>query len=836
MPTTINASNTSGGAVVTGDGSGVLELQSGGVTGITVNGANVTVAGTLTATGGVSGGLVSPATVAGNSSAGAEIRLPEDTDNGTNYVALKAANALAANLTLTLPAADGTNGQFLQTNGSGALGFATVASVTPGGSTGQLQYNNAGAFGGVSSGTTGQVLTSAGAGSVPTWSNTGVQQFTASGSITAGQPVCLRSDGAVEVATGFQQAEALGAAQVRAGADSTGQKIIVPIPNTSNLLIIVNNGSTQQALVASVSGETITYNTATTVPWGAVDNGIACTFDPVSGKALITFMENASTGTLRGVVCTITGTTVAFGSAQVIASLGSSDSRQASCYDPLRQQIIIGTVYSSPQTFAIWRATISGTTFTASGQFTAITGTGVNSGINLLYDTAVDRIVAVSQSSSVNNVQLVSNSGTAFALAGSSAALGITPVENGVTFDSVNNKYVAVAANGSNNPVARTFSITASSITVDAAPTFPVLPESRTISGGTSFSGPKASYDVVAQKVVYLFYTNANNIRYITSSGFGASMAFSSYNETALLTRLPRIAYLPAQNRTIFYIINDSNGANLRIFLPAADTSNTQNFIGLAAASATTGQSLNVTVTGGTNANQTGLVTGTSYFLTSLGALTTAGGVRVGEALSATSMFVEGRLNSSGTPSSSTFLRGDGAFAALPAATSTLIASGTLTSAAANILVNNLNVTAYNSIILEVKLTPESGGQNLLLSFVAPAGTSANGQLYVGYSFVLSNSGAVSGTTTNGGSKVALTSASASSSSELYAIVNVQQTNQTTTKRGFNLSSFGDTAASIGHIRVGGGYSNASSWGGFLIEPSSGNLVAGSSYRIYGVI
>ena len=128
MPTTINASNTSGGAVVTGDGSGILELQSGGVTALTANGANVTVAGTLTATGGISGGLVSPATVAGNSTAGAEIRLPEDTDNGSNYVALKAANALAANLTFTLPDADGTSGQLLQTNGSGTLSFATPAS------------------------------------------------------------------------------------------------------------------------------------------------------------------------------------------------------------------------------------------------------------------------------------------------------------------------------------------------------------------------------------------------------------------------------------------------------------------------------------------------------------------------------------------------------------------------------------------------------------------------------------------------------------------------------------------------------------------------------------
>jgi len=162
MPTTINASNTTGGAVVTGDGSGILELQSGGVTALTANGANVTVAGTLTTT----SGLASPVTVAGNSTAGAEIRLPEDTDNGANYVALKAANSIASNVTFTLPAADGSSGQFLRTDGAGTL---TFSSVSPGGTTGQVQYNNAGAFGAVASGTAGQVLTSGGAGVAPSF-------------------------------------------------------------------------------------------------------------------------------------------------------------------------------------------------------------------------------------------------------------------------------------------------------------------------------------------------------------------------------------------------------------------------------------------------------------------------------------------------------------------------------------------------------------------------------------------------------------------------------------------------------------------------------------------
>jgi hypothetical protein len=56
-----------------------------------------------------------------------EIRFREATANGTNYVSLSAPTTLASDLSLTLPSADGTNGQALVTNGSGTLSFATVA-------------------------------------------------------------------------------------------------------------------------------------------------------------------------------------------------------------------------------------------------------------------------------------------------------------------------------------------------------------------------------------------------------------------------------------------------------------------------------------------------------------------------------------------------------------------------------------------------------------------------------------------------------------------------------------------------------------------------------------
>jgi hypothetical protein len=81
----------------------------------------------------ITGGTIAGITqldVAGTTAAGANLKLFEDTDNGTNFVSLKAADSIASNVTFTLPAADGTNGQALVTNGSGALSFGNAGITT----------------------------------------------------------------------------------------------------------------------------------------------------------------------------------------------------------------------------------------------------------------------------------------------------------------------------------------------------------------------------------------------------------------------------------------------------------------------------------------------------------------------------------------------------------------------------------------------------------------------------------------------------------------------------------------------------------------------------------
>lgn len=100
-----------------------------------------------------------------------------DSDN-SNYVALQAPATVASNVTFTLPSADGTSGQTVTTNGSGALSFGTLG--VAGGGTGIVTTTAygliaagttaTGAFQQVSgTGTSGQILTSNGAGALPTW-------------------------------------------------------------------------------------------------------------------------------------------------------------------------------------------------------------------------------------------------------------------------------------------------------------------------------------------------------------------------------------------------------------------------------------------------------------------------------------------------------------------------------------------------------------------------------------------------------------------------------------------------------------------------------------------
>lgn len=121
-----------------------------------VSNSSSTSTGSLVSSGGI--GLAGNAYVGGHLAvfnnyidlkARSEIRF-SDTDS-SNYVGFRGASTIASNVVWTLPSADGSVGQVLQTNGAGTLAWANVSGSGSGGTVAgtdtQIQYNDNNAFG-----------------------------------------------------------------------------------------------------------------------------------------------------------------------------------------------------------------------------------------------------------------------------------------------------------------------------------------------------------------------------------------------------------------------------------------------------------------------------------------------------------------------------------------------------------------------------------------------------------------------------------------------------------------------------------------------------------------
>lgn len=143
MTTTINADNITGGAVVTGDSSGVLALQTAGTTAVTITNAQK-----------VGVGAGTPATQFSVQNASTSLGVEVDTTSGFN-----------TGPTLRGYYRPGSAYTTLGLTGSSVVFGINDVEATRIASTGAWSLGSSG----TNYGTSGQVLTSAGSGSAPTW-------------------------------------------------------------------------------------------------------------------------------------------------------------------------------------------------------------------------------------------------------------------------------------------------------------------------------------------------------------------------------------------------------------------------------------------------------------------------------------------------------------------------------------------------------------------------------------------------------------------------------------------------------------------------------------------
>lgn len=176
MPTTINADTVTGGAVVTGDTSGVLQLQTGGTTAVSISTGQVV---TFTNTPVISGGATVVTTTGTQTLTGKTIDFANNTLTGvaststaqtlTNKT-INGANNTITNVSLST----GITGTLSAANGGTGQTSLTANNVILGNGTSGVQF--------VAPGTNGNVLTSNGTSWVSQAAGGGAAPFEAFGS------------------------------------------------------------------------------------------------------------------------------------------------------------------------------------------------------------------------------------------------------------------------------------------------------------------------------------------------------------------------------------------------------------------------------------------------------------------------------------------------------------------------------------------------------------------------------------------------------------------------------------------------------------------------------
>lgn len=572
MPSTINASNTTGGVITTGDGSGILQLQSGGTTALTINGANVTIAGTL-ATGGA------------------------------------------------LPISSG----------------GTNATATP--TAGAVAYGTGTAYAFTNAGTSGQSLISSGSGA-PTWGIVSPSiSATASGAITAGNPVVINSDGTVSAVSG-RGASSSSITQFTSNGtppnfiaapayDTANDKVVIVYCDPGN----VNYYGTYN--VVTISGSTLSIGTTSNF----ISKYITfpkIVYDPVSAKMIIIYGDGSNI--FRYIVGTVSGSTMTMGTEGTIASVYASSFDIV--YDTANSKVVVLYNDSTNTRLRSIVGTVSGTTVSWGSPVDVIAGTSGNP-VALAY-VGSGKVVAVFNNSLVTNY-LHAAVGT---VSGTSISFGTA-----VQIVAYNSSYYACTYDSGNDRVAVSY-LNASSGGSVAVGTV----SGTSISFGTAvqFSATLSSYCPIVYEpltgFVSLSYRGTSNYAYYqTGKVSGTSITFGTAS-TAFTTSIGTDfggTYAGGATAAGFFTFPSASSNGRAFWGKGAFTNLTStNFIGFSRATYANAATATVDVIGSVNSGQSGLTTGSPYYVlaSGTGALTTSssGNYYAGIATSATSILVKG--------------------------------------------------------------------------------------------------------------------------------------------------------------------------------------------------
>jgi len=467
---------------------------------------------------------------------------------------------------------------------------------------------------------------------LPTGGGQNAVDFVATGTLASGQTVALKSDGTVEAVAA--SASSVGSAVVF----ETGavQYIAATFDSANNKVVIVcrdvGNSKYGTAVVGTVSGTSISFGSpvvfeSASVAW------ISSTYDSTNAKVIIAYVDEGNSDYGTVVVGTVSGTSISFGTAVVFQSAASPSI--SATYDSTNSKIVIayrnaGNSYNATGIVG----TVSGTSISFG---TAVSfATASIPFLSATYHSANEKVVIAYTDD--NN----SNYGKAIVgtVSGTSISFGTAVVFEtsnsqllNAIYDSVNQKVIILYMDGGDSDKGKAVigTVSGTSISFGSAITFSSAAVSHLSAAYSAASSSViASYRIAPQAygTVISGVTSASNI------SFGSALTF-----TTDATQWTASVYdSNAAKYVIAYMNDDTSDRGEAVVFTDASSNNTS-FIGITAEAISNTATGAINTYGGINTAQTGLTIASDYYVQADGSLsTTTSTVKAGQAISATTI------------------------------------------------------------------------------------------------------------------------------------------------------------------------------------------------------
>ena len=423
---------------------------------------------------------------------------------------------------------------------------------------------------------------------LPAGSSVKSADFVAQGTLASGVTVGLRSDGKVEAIADNSVTEGVGTAALYNNAviahsgsayDATSNKVIIAYQNGAN-------GYYGTAIVGTVSGTTITFGTAVVFLSAQIYN-TSVLFDSSNNKIVIVYADANAVG--KAVVGTVSGTSISFGSA--VTFKAATIEYVSATFDSTLNKIIIAFKDSSNSGYGTGIVgTVSGTSISF-GSVTVF-NSGTTDLTSCAFDANSGKTVVVYRNNSNNfygTAKVATVSGTSISFGSTVTFAAVTVSAIASTYESNANKVVICYVDYTNSSHGKAIvgTVSGTSISFGSAATF--------FSGTAAL--PAVSFDSNVNKIVVVFQANNAGGQYSvgtvsgTSISFATAVAFNPVSETTYIA----ISFDSTTNKMII-TYRDSTNSNKGVYVVFQNTSSSTNvssYVGItdqAISSAATGK------------------------------------------------------------------------------------------------------------------------------------------------------------------------------------------------------------------------------------------------------